>query len=727
MRKPAASLLLVPLAISVFAAAAGGSSPEARGLAAAAGRLPLAFEENQGQSDPAVRFLARIPGRFAFLTDEAAWISGNGGHAGNTAVSEILRISLAGAELSAPAGEGRLPGDTHYLIGADPSKWRRNVPRYSRVRYRSVYPGIDLVYYGNAGRIEFDFEVAPGADPGRIRLSLGGMATAALQPDGALCLAAGSGERRLLPPVAYQTVLGERRRVAASYALYAAGEGDDFPSVGFRVGPHDPSAPLLIDPVLLFSTYLGGTDDDEVDGIAVDPEGNAYVIGRVYSANFPVSANAPQHSYGGNEDTYVTKINPAGTAIVYSTYLGGSDRDFGNGIAVDSLGQAVVAGRTISPNFPGTANSPIQNAKRGEDDGFVAKLDATGSNILFSTYLGGSATDKVADVAIDPDGNILVVGQTDSGNFPGTAGNPFGSAYKGNFDAFVAKLDSGGFSILYAAYLGGSGIESASAVAVDRDGNAYVAGGTESSNFEGAGTSPIQKVLKGDSDGYIVKVDPAGSRIVYSAYLGGSADDFAAKVAVGAHGNAVVAGSTTSTNFPGTAGGLQSTNHGNTDAFVTEINPAGSAIVSSTYLGGSGEDYADGLALDALGDVFLAGYTESPNFPGATASAIQPAYAGNGDGFVAELTPGGRALVYSTYLGGSAYDEAYAIAVHSRSAYVGGVTQSPNFKGASASPIQNHFAGGDDDGFVVRISAVDLPPRSFAVPVDPPAPVLVER
>jgi hypothetical protein len=716
-------VLLLPIAPWVLAGTALATPTFAGKSAVRAARLriPLAFEENSGQADPAVRFVARMPGRRVFLTDDAAWTSDEVSPDPATD-PEPFRISLEGADpAAAVVGEGRLARATNYFIGDDPRLWQRNVPTFSRVRYRSVYPGIDLVYYGSPDRLEFDFEVSPGADPGRIRLSIASAEALALEPGGDICASAGLEDRRLLPPTVYQDVDGRRRPVSAGYVV----SGGQNPSVGFRIGDYDRRAPLVIDPVLLYSTYLGGTDLDEVDAIAVDSEGNAYMAGRAYSSNFPVSANAPQHAFGGNEDTYVTKINAAGTAIVYSTYLGGSDRDFGNAIAVDALGQAVVAGRTISPNFPGAANSPIQNAKRGEDDGFVAKLDATGSTILFSTYLGGSATDKVEAVAIDPNGNILVAGQTDSGNFPGTAGNPFGSAYRGNFDAFVAKLDSGGFSILYAAYLGGSETDSASAIAADRDGNAYVAGATESPNLTGAATSPIQKVLKGGSDAYVVKVDPAGSKVVYSTYLGGSAEDFADGVAVDAHGNAVVAGYTTSPNFPGTSGGFQPTNHGQTDAFVTEINPAGSAIVSSTYLGGSGDDYTDGVALDALGDVYIAGYTESLDFPGAAASAIQPAYAGNGDGFVAELTPGGRGLVYSTYLGGSARDEAYAIAVRSRSACVGGITDSVNFKGAGTSPIQNHFAGGESDGFVALISAVDVPPRSSAATVDLPAPAIV--
>jgi len=697
-------------------ASASGSAPFDR--RPGRGRIPLAFEENQGQTDSAVRFLARVPGHRLFLTDDSAWVSAGS----SPAETDGFRISLVGADPNAEViGEGRQARVTNYLIGSDPRLWRRNVPSFSRVRYRDVHPGVDLVYYGGPD-LEFDIEVRPGADPRSLRLSVGDADSVTVEPGGEVCVSTGLEDHRFLPPSVYQEIGGRRRPVSAGYVL----SGGDDPTVGFRIGEYDERFPLIIDPVLLYSTYLGGTDDDEVDAIAVDPEGNAYVTGRAYSTDFPVSGDPVQAADGGNEDTYVTKIDASGTAIVYSTYLGVIDRDFGNAIAVDDRGQAVAAGRTISPNFPGASSSPIQNTRKGDDDGFVIKLDASGSNILFSTYLGGKQTDKVTALALDSDGNILVAGETSSLDFPGAAGSPFGPVYRGNDDAFVAKIDSGGFSILYAAYLGGSESDSASAIAVDRQGNAYVAGGTYSPFFTGTGNSPIQKTRKGPNDGFLTKIDAGGTRIVYSTLLGGGEYDFVDGVVVDARGQAIVAGYTTSTNFPGAAGGFQGTNHGKSDGFLTQIDSAGSAILYSTYLGGSQDDYVDAIALDSLGGVYVVGYTESPNFPGAASSSIQPAYAGAGDGFEAQWTRGARTLVRSTYLGGGGYDEAWAVAVHSRSAYVAGVTDSQNFPGASTSPIQGHLRGASD-GFIARISADDLPPRSFVVPVDPPSPALVDR
>jgi hypothetical protein len=722
MRRSALVLLLGSgFAFVASGRATGASGLDRPSLPAVEILRPLAFEENHGQTDPAVRFVARMPGQRLFLTDDAAWMSGDAGAAPR------LAIALEGADPAASVGgEGRLPGSTHYLIGSDSRLWQRAVPTYARVRYRSVYPGIDLVYYGNPDRLEFDFEVAPGADPGRIRMNVGGARTAALERNGDLCLSNENDERRLLRPVVYQEIDGRRRTVAAAYVLHPGEDSADLPSVGFEVGVHDRAAPLVIDPVLVSSTYLGGSDDDEVDALAVDVEGNTYVAGRTFSLNFPVSGGAAQPGFGGNEDTYVTKIDASGSAILYSTYIGGSDRDFGNAIAVDALGQAVVGGRTLSSNFPTASASPIQNTKHGDADGFVVQLNANGSDILWSTYLGGANDDGIDSLALDPGGRIIVSGRTESSGFPGTAGSPIGAAYGGNQDGFVAKLEAGGLSLLYATYLGGAGDDGALGVASDRQGSAYAVGFTESANFPGTGSSAIQKVNKGSTDAFLTKIDPAGSSIEYSTYLGGAGEDAAFAVAVDSKGDAIVVGSTGSTGFPGTAGSpIQSTfRGGTTDGFVTKIDSAGTAIVFSTYLGGTARDQTDCVALDSLGDAYVSGYTESPNFPGTAGSPIQASYGGQGDAFVVEIAPAGT-LVYSTYLGGAGYDEGYGIGVNSRSAHVGGITESANFPGTSASPIQN-VRRGPSDGFVSRISAADVPPRSL-VPVEPPAPVLVGR
>jgi hypothetical protein len=592
------------------------------------------------------------------------------------------------------------------------------------VRYRSVYPGVDLVYYGDGDRLEFDFEVAPGADPGRIRVRVSGAEALLRGSDGDLRASVAGAEERLLAPVVYQVAGGRRRPVAGGFALFPR-DGNGPPSVGFRLGSYDRSAPLVIDPVLLFSTYLGGSDYDEVDGLAVDLDGNTYVGGRVYSTDFPVTSGGAQAQFGGNEDTYVTKIDPSGTAIVYSTFIGGSDRDFGNGIAVNAPGEVYLAGRTISPDFPGAAASPIQKHRSGPDDGFVLKLDASGSEILFSTYLGGTATDRILGIALDPSSDVYVTGVTDSPGFPGTAHSTISSSYRGGeTDAFAARIAADGSRIVWATYLGGSDLDGGSSIALDRAGRVGVGGFTYSSNFIGAAASGIQPHRNGESDGFVAMIDPTGTALLYSTYLGGSGNENVNGVVFDARGEAFVAGFTDSTDFVTTPGALQRTYAGGDgDAFVTRIARDGSAILSSTYVGGSGYDYADAIALDSVGGVYLAGFTESLNFPGAAASAIQSHAGGQGDGFAMELAGGGKSIVYATYLGGSDYDEAYAIATSSRSLSVGGVTGSEGFPGTDAASLQQQY-GGNLDGFVARISAADVPARSI-VPIDPPTPAII--
>ena len=719
-RLSAVILLLSAAAMAAPAAATPGAS-SAR-IRTSRTRLPLAFEENRGQMDAEVRFAARLPGSNLFLTDTGATLCGkvpaeSGRPPGDPAV---FRLSLAGGARPTARGEDVLPQSNNYFLGSDPRQWRTGGRSYRRVRYPGVYPGIDIVYYGSDRRLEFDFVVAPGSNPSAIRLRLEG-GNVVREAGGDLRWKSGSEEIRLHAPEVYQARDEKRDRVPGEFVLLSDAAGGEAREVAFRVGRYDPSRPLVIDPVLLYSTYLGGSDDDEVDGIAVDGEGNAYVTGRAYSLNFP-RVGAIQSSFGGNEDTFVAKIDPTGSFLVYSTYLGGSDRDFGNGIAVDSEGNAYVGGRTLSHNFPGTSGSAIQPVTGGNGDGFVTKLNAAGTAILYSTYLGGSDDDDVLAIALDRSGSAYVTGRVSSSQFPGTPGNPIQSSYHGGQDAFVTRIDPTGTTILYSTYLGGSGSDGASAIAVDRAGNAYVAGFTDSHNFPGTAGSPIQPANAGDSDGFVTKINAAGTALVYSTYLGGSGRDGVIGIAVDRAGNACFAGETESANFPKRGPVVQTAYHGGGDAFVARIDASGSSLVYSTFLGGTSEDYADAIAVDSAGNAYVAGYTESAGFPG-TSDGLS-AYSGNGDGFVVKLNRTGSAVLWGTYLGGSDYDEAYSVALKGTSALVGGVTLSNNFIGASTSSLQPH-RGGDYDGFVVRFSG--NPPRSEILPGGSPEPAIVGR
>jgi hypothetical protein len=665
------------------------------------GQLPLSFEINQGQTDPQVNFLARGSGYTLFLTPTEAVLSlqkpakpaaSAPAVAAPAAVADVLGMQLVGANPSPQAaGLDELPGKSNYFIGNDPSQWHTDVANYGRVAYADVYPGINLVYYGHQRQLEYDFQVAAGADPGRIRLAFPNVHGMELDGQGDLVLHTAGGDVVEQAPVLYQEKARVREAVAGHYVVHGADQ------VGFAVGAYDPRQVLVIDPVLSYSTYLGGSGHDYPAGTAVDAAGNAYVTGATVSTDFP-TAHPLQSSYGGGNnfdgDAFVAKLNAAGSALVYSTYLGGSSLEWeGLGaIAVDAAGNAYVTGGTDSTDFP-TAH-PLQPAKGAGHDAFVAKLNAAGSALVYSTFLGGSSDDYGTSIAVDAAGNAYVTGHTDSTNFP--TAHPLQPTYGGAGDAFVAKLSAAGSALVYSTYLGGSGVEYGYGIAADAAGNAYVTGETASTNFPTAHS--LQPAYGGSWDAYVAKLNAAGSALVYASYLGGSDGDGGQGIAVDAAGNAYVTGVTNSTDFP-TLDPLQPTYGGGGDAYVAELNAAGSALVYATYLGGSGLDGGWGIAVDAAGNAYITGLTDSTDFP--TAHPLQPAKGAGHDAFVAKLNAAGSALVYSTFLGGSSDDFGASIAVDAEgSAYVVGNTSSTDF--STANPLQPASCG-NGDVFIAKI------------------------
>ncbi|HKC26254.1 MAG TPA: SBBP repeat-containing protein, partial [Thermoanaerobaculia bacterium] len=572
-------------------------------LAAKIARLPSGFEENGGQTDPTVRFLARGSRHTLFLTDREAVVV-SGGERGEDA----LRLRLDAARRVRPSGEEHLPGEVRSYLGSRPERWRQGIARWRSVRYESVLPGIDLVFHGDDEKLELDWALAPGADPAAIRLGFGGARRLSLEPGGDLLVHGRASDLVLKKPIATQQVDGQSRGVDVRYVLLSKKR------VGIRLGDYDRTKPLLVDPVLRYATYLGGSNVDRGFGIAVDAAGNAYVTGSTLSTDFHTTAGAPQAVFGGAGaggavvtygDVFFAKLDPTLSNLVYATYLGGSDGDVGHAIAVDASGSAYVTGNTHSSNFPTT------------------------SGALRRTYGGSSDTT---------------------------------SFVRG--DAFVAKLSPSG-ALVYSTYLGGSNGDGAAAIAVDAAGNAYVAGSTTSADFPvtaGAFQTAKKSPSTNIADAFVTKLNPQGSALVYSTYLGGTLSEgdsftfFTRGIAVDAAGNAVVAGSTSATDFPTTAGVAQQTYGGGYfDAFVTKLNAAGSGLVYSTYIGGSGLEYAGGLAMDATGAVYVTGTTDSRDLH-VTPGAFQTVYGGGvDDTFVAKLSPTG-ALVYETYLGGGSTD-----------------------------------------------------------------------
>ncbi|HEX3281567.1 MAG TPA: SBBP repeat-containing protein, partial [Pyrinomonadaceae bacterium] len=689
-----------------------------------AAQLPLSFEQNMGQLDTRAKFSARGSDYTVFLTSTGALVelrqntSRNLKAHGRTksASSSSLAMNLLGANARATAtGVEQLPGHGNYFLGNDPSKWRTNVPTFRAVRYEDIYPGISLGYYGNRQELEYDFIVAPGANPQTIRLRFNQSARPRIDADGDLVLRTPLGELRQRKPVVYQEIYGQRRLVAGRFTVVAK------QTIGFEVGPYDNTRELIIDPTLVFSTYLGGSGDDLGSSIAVDSNNNIYIAGTTSSTNFPLQSAA----YGSNSglaDIFVTKIDATGANILYSTYIGGSGQDRGDGIAIDANGNAYVVGRvdSSSTNFPTTLGSFAPNYRGGDFDGVVFKLNGQGNALVYSGFLGGEENDSTEGVAIDAAGNAYVTGGTKSSAFPTTT-----SAYQGtragDTDAYLTKINSAGSGLVYSTFLGGSGSDRGSGIAIDTNGNAYVSGFTSASDFPTE--NAFQNSFGGSFDAFVAKFDTnssGASSLVFCSYLGGAGDDKAYGIAIDAGGNNMyVSGQTSSNNFPLLAP-AQPAFGGSFDAFVAKISSAGTKVYA-TYLGGSGDDRGSGVAVNAAGAAYVTGATSSTNFP--TVSPLQLANGGGFDAFVAKLNPAGNALLYSTYLGGSANESnattgtsTNPIALDSfGNAYITGFSSSTNFP--TANPLQSSKAGGQDS-FLVKIADA-TPPADFSLSVAP--------
>ncbi len=690
-----AALVLAPAAV------------EATGPRVDLTRIPLSFEENRGQVPSPVKFVSRGPGYAVYLTPSEAVLAvarpGTargasrvpGAARRNPPVVDVLRIALAGGNPRAEAvGLDNLPGRVNYFRGKDPARWRAGVRTYAKVRYRDVYPGVDVVYYGKHGALEYDLVVAPDADPRVIALTFDDARRIELDPSGDLMLHLAGGAVRQLKPVVHQEVDGVRRRVAARYTV----EGR---RVGVHVAAYDKSRPLVIDPVVLYGTYLGGSDLSEGLAIAVDASGSVYVAGDSVAVDFQL-VGPIQPALAGNYDAIVMKLAPDAATLQYATYLGGAQDDSASAIAVDAAGNAYVGGFTSSADFPVTLGALQATNHGGFADGFVVKLNPAGTALLYSTYLGGGGDDQIFGLRVDGAGRVVVAGSTDSTDFPvvsalqGTSG--------GGFDAFVARIDAAGSALLGSTYLGGAGDDGVLGMAMDATGAVYLTGYTSSLLDFPATAGGLQRVYGGgDFDAFVAKLDARLSTLVYSTYLGGSGQDFAWAVAVDGSGNAFVTGWTISTDFP-TVSALQPVKAGDYDAFVAKLNPAGSALVYSTYLGGSSFDSGLAIGVDSGGDAVVAGSTFSPDFP-----TVAPITAAPGGIWVSRLGPAGAPLLYSTFLGGGGDAWATGIAVASDGvAYVTGRVD----LGLPATPgvVQPLPAGsvGNITAFVVKLDPLTV-------------------
>jgi hypothetical protein len=718
---------------SIRAAAMKGDLPSmSKQMAARAveayGNLPLSFEANTGQADSRVRFLSRGPGYTLFLTSDEAVLAlpaphGKSDRSADPENPTIMRMRLVGANTAATiSGAEELPGKSNYFIGNDPNRWRTNIPNYAKVRYHAVYPGVDLLYYGNQGRVEYDFVVAAGSDPGLIKLAfeptshganqrMDGMAPLRIAQSGDLLVPLNRSEVRLHKPTAYQLTTDHKTRVAgrqlvdARYVLRSDGQ------VGIRLAPYDTTKAVIIDPVLTYATRLGGSSGVLNAVIAADAAGNVYVSGTTGAFDFPVVNQIPSACQGtcstSFETVYLTKINAAGTALVYSSLIGGSTLDEGFGIAVDGLGNAYLSGSTSSSDFPRVNPIPgacVGTCGTGAGDAFVTKVSAVGDALVYSSLLGGSNNDSAFAVAVDGSGDAYVTGSTDSADFPQV--NPIPGACLGTCgtnsfpqNAFVTGINAAGNAIIYSSYLAGSAFTEAFGIAADGAGNAYVSGITQSADFPRV--NQIAGICTGtcgtgSSDGFVTKISAQGTSVAYSSVFGGSGFDMGSAIAVDGSGNAYLTGSTESTDFPQVnpiaKACLRGCGKGLGDAFVIKINNAGSAAAYSSLLGGDHDDEGTGIAVDTLGNVYVTGFTKSPNFP--SVHPIKGACLGTcgkttaAKVFAVNVSAARSALVYSTLIGGSDTDEGQGIAVDAAgNAYLTGFTQSADF------PIVNQILG----------------------------------
>ena len=674
----------------------------------------LAFEANRGPLGAEVHFRARGAGYTVLLDADEAILAL---HESATR-SAMVRVKPVGAAAARIVPEDELPGVVNVATRL-PGIGSIAAPTYARVRYVGIYRGVDLAYYGGPRGLEYDFIVAPGADPTPIALAFDGVERLDVDAAGDLVLHTAAGELRQPRPIVYQDVDGNRRRVAGDYVVDAEGR------VGFRLGAYDTSRPLVIDPELAYSTYLGGLgDESDIFGsgtvaVGLDAAGNAYVAGTTSSTDFPTTAGAAGGANAGGLDVFVTKLSPDGE-VLYSTYLGGPCDDVARDIAVDAAGNAYVTGRVHG----GVCWAEVQAGV------LVAKLDPTGA-LVYGSVIGGTLADSSIgkSISVDTAGHAYVTGiaATASFDFPTTPGALRTQACGGfGSDGFVAKVSADGAALEYSTFLCGGGDDSPSSIGVDADGNAYVGGTTGSSDFPTV--NPIQATRLGGPvqvTGFVSKVAPDASHLVWSTYLGGTGNDYLEDLAVDVHGDVYVTGQTDSEDFPTTPGVVQE-HAGNrfcleicSDAFVTKIDTAGTGLQYSTYLYGELDDAGTAITVDDDQHAFVVGTTVSAYFPHE--GAFQATNHGLADAFVAKLSRGGTRLLYSSYLGGAkagaspstGWDVGSGIAIDAAgTAWVTGYTQSydfpttPNaFQPSIAPGTCDYFGGPCGDAFVTHVTA----------------------
>ena len=682
------------------------------------------FIENKGQWPQEVKYLCKTNGMNAWITAQGVVYDyyqvirdGNSvadqdnrldGHSPTGLVRErreeentrikghVVRALLQGANARTNAiAKGQRDGYYNYFIGHDPAAWASFVRFYDTIEVQGAYPGIDIRYYYDGGRLRYDYQVTVGADPSQIRFNLEGANDYQVNADGELLISTSLGEVRHGKLKAYQQTNGKDREVTCRFESLPGGV------IGIKAVGYDKEKPLIIDP-LVYSTFIGGSSAEQGNSIAVD-NSNAYITGNTPSTNYPTTTGAYDVSQNGNTDVCVTKLDANGSTLVYSTFIGGSSLDYGSAIAVDSNGNSYITGYTGSSNYPTTNGAYSQSLNGYNYDAFVTKLNPSGSALIFSTYLGGTSTDNGIAIALENVfGNIFVAGETFSSDFP-TTSTAFDKTYNGGDDIFVTKLNTSGTGLVFSTYLGGKSYDVVHSMAADVNGYPCVVGETTSTDF------PLQSsYIKNSTDGlyndvFVAKLNHGGAGLMFSTYLGGSSHDYANSVAFDANRNVYVTGCTYSSDFPTTSGAYSRTYH-NYEAFITKINYTGASIDYSTFIGGTGTDVGSSILTDASGNACVTGRTTSTDYP-TTSDGYDRSYnGGDWDAFVSKLNVSGSALSYSTFIGGSGVDDGKSIALDAGgNVYVTGYTTSSNYPTTSSAYDQS-YNGSNSDAFVTKLS-----------------------
>jgi fibronectin type 3 domain-containing protein len=665
------------------------------------------FTENKGQKgEGAGRFYCEgSPLSVAF---GAGWVAYDLRGEGDEGV--MFRMNYEGANSIVPIGVDPLPHSNNYFIGNDPDDWVTGAMNYREILLPSLYNGIDLRFYFQQGQLKYDFIVLPWADPSAIQLNYEGIETLVLdEMSGDLLITTAVGTVRDLAPWTYQKGPNGPVDVLSSFQL------EDGNTITILVGPYDEDRSLVIDPGLTFSTYLGGTLYDGAGSVAlsVDDDGDVYITGTTRSVNFPITTGAYDTTHnGGDWDLSVSKLVSNGTELSYSTYIGGSSGEYTTDITIDEDGRVFVTGNTGSTDFPVSSNA-YQRSPNSSDDGFVFKLDTTGQAIVYSTYFGGSDYDYIEAIDIDGQGKAYVVGNTKSNDFPVISGC-FDTVYNGGGDGFVALLNGNGTKVIYGTYVGGSGSETLNSVDVDDNGDVYAAGFTGRNDFPTT-LSAFDRTHNGQWDGCVLKMPGNLSSLVFSTFLGGNSFDRIRDIIVDDDGNVIVGGETQSPNFPITQGAYDTT-LGGLECFVAKLKARGDELVVSTFFGGSKDESMYGVATDANGTIFIIGETDSTDYP-TTLNAYSKKGAGNDDAYIARLDPNGTELEYSTYLGGSDYEwNAYGGAIHvgRHGTTVAGKTDSLDYPTTPGA-----YSGGNSGGFDMFITRLPTPRLNETRPSPP--------